>query len=347
MEPEERKNGVEEEKDDTAEEELLAEAPSLKAFLSGQFGSAGAAAVVADRTKGTSRNQAYSRGDDGSILRLQQQLYGAIAANQFRTTRAAFVFFVGEDAAQPDNATKDEAFRFISRTGFKVALTALGLALSPHERKALRKSLDGNDNKKIDYDEFKAFIRHMGGMAGSEGAPGGNSTADKRNDIPNNSMGGMGVVDDVAEQGAEQAVVDDVAEGAEQAVVDAVAEEGTEQVVVDNVAEEGGRADLVDDAAHKRNGTSDSEGAPGGTLDKKDGREGIQIVEVGQQISLPHYHSLPLCTPHYPSLPPTTSHYHYHSLPLTIQRRPGRISRIARQIYQDGRLHLGLRRYKL
>jgi hypothetical protein len=206
----------------------------------------------------------------------------------------------------------------------------------------LRKSLDGNDNKKINYDEFKAFIRDMGGMSGmadSEGAPGGNS-------IPTNSMGGMGVVDDVAEQGAEQAVVDDVGEGAEQAVVDAVAEEGVEQAVVDDVAEEGGRADLVDGVAHKRNGTSDSEGAPGGTLDKKDVREGIKIAEVGQQIWLPHYHSLPLCTPHCPSLPPTTSHYHYHSLPLTIQRRPGRISRIAHQICQDGRLHLGLRRYK-
>ena len=221
------------------------------------------------------------------------------------------MFFVGKDAAQPDEATKDEALGFISRTGFKVALTALGLVLSQHERKALRKSLDGNDNKKINYNEFKAFIRGMGGMADSEGAPGGNGTADKRNSIPINSMGGMGVVDDVAEEGAEQAMVDDV------------------------VAEEGGRLDLVDDVADKRNGTSDSEGAPGGTLDKKDGREGIKIVEVGQQISLPHYHSLPLCTPH----------YHYHSLPLTIQRRPGRMVRIARQICQDGQLRLGLRHY--
>jgi hypothetical protein len=169
-------------------------------------------------------------------------------------------------------------------------------------------------------------------MVDSEGAPGGNGTADKRNGIPINGMGGMGVVDDVAEQGAEQAVVDDVAEGAEQAVVDAVVEEGAEQAVVDDVVEEGGRADLVDDVADKRNGTSDSEGAPGGTLDKKDGREGIKIAEVGQQISLPHHRSLPLSTPHYPSLPPSTSHYHYHSLPLTIQRRPGRINRIACQI---------------
>jgi hypothetical protein len=341
MEPEERKNGAEEEKDDTAEEELLGEAPSSKAFLSGQFGSAGAAAVAADGMNGSSRSQVCSsRGDDGSVSRLQQQLYDAIAAkNQFRTTRAAFVFFVGEDAAQPDKATKDDALGFISRTRFKVALTTLGLVLSQHERKALRKSLDGNNNKQINYDEFEAFIRGMGGMDGmvdSEGVPGGNGTADKRNSIPINSMGGMGVVDDVAEEGAEQAVVDDVAEVAEQTVVDAVAEEGAEQAMVDDVvAEEGGRLDLVDDVADKRNGTSDSEGAPGGTLDKKDGREGIKIVEVGQQISLPHYHSLPLCTPH----------YHYHSLPLTIQSRPGRISRIARQICQDGQLRLGLRHY--
>jgi hypothetical protein len=173
-EPAERKNSAEEEKDDTAEEELLVEAPSLQAFLSGQCGSAGAAAVVADRTKGASRSQACSsRGDDGSVSRLQQQLYGAIAANQFHTTRAAFVFFVGEDAAQPDGASKDEALEFISRTRFKVALTTLGLVLSPRERKALRKSLDRNDNKQISYEDFKAFIHgmgDMGGMTDSEGA---------------------------------------------------------------------------------------------------------------------------------------------------------------------------------
>ena len=98
--------------------------------------------------------------DDGGVSRLQQQLYDAIAAKHFRTTRAAFVFFVGEDADQPDEATKDKALLgFISRTGFKVALTALGLVLTDHDRKALRKSLDGNNDKRINYEEFKAFIR--------------------------------------------------------------------------------------------------------------------------------------------------------------------------------------------
>jgi hypothetical protein len=87
--------------------------------------------------------------DDGGVSRLQQQLYEAIAAKHFRTTRAAFVFFIDEDADQPDEAMKDKALLgFISRTGFKVALIALGLVLTDHDRKALRKSLDGNNDKK-------------------------------------------------------------------------------------------------------------------------------------------------------------------------------------------------------
>jgi hypothetical protein len=86
---------------------------------------------------------------------------------------------------------------------------------------------------------------------------------------------------------------------------------GAEQAVVDDVAEEGGRLDHVSDVADKINGTADSEGAPGSTSDNDndDGR-GVQIAEVGQQISLPHYLSLPLTTSHYLPLPLTTTTTH-------------------------------------
>jgi hypothetical protein len=99
------------------------------------------------------------------------------------------VFFIGEDADQPDEATKDKALLgFISRTGFKVALTALGLVLRDHDRKALRKSLDGNNDKKINYEEFKAFIRSRrrggtdekrSGTAVSKGVRGGTADSEK------------------------------------------------------------------------------------------------------------------------------------------------------------------------
>ena len=54
---------------------------------------------------------------------------------------------------------------FISRSGFKQLLVTMGIEASDHDRKAIRKSLDKSDDKKIWLSEFEAFMAEDAGQA--------------------------------------------------------------------------------------------------------------------------------------------------------------------------------------
>ena len=72
------------------------------------------------------------------------------------------------EKAQP-GAGGNAEHGFISRSGFKTLLMSMGIEASDHDRKAIRKSLDANDDKKVWWSEFKAFLDE-GAAAGAAGA---------------------------------------------------------------------------------------------------------------------------------------------------------------------------------
>ena len=87
------------------------------------------------------------------------------AVRQFASTPHEVFAQFASDAKQNAAEGSDEIHGFISRSGFKQLLVTMGIEASDHDRKAIRKSLDKSDDKKIWLSEFEAFMAEDAGQA--------------------------------------------------------------------------------------------------------------------------------------------------------------------------------------